>query len=202
MLKKIYRRKRLNSEGSDLSRIVTERLLTSDQICRVDFESIDNVTVVFFQDFLFPLVLEFGSETIKSRVHLMNLSDEHHLVYEEAFLKSSDYMDRIATRSTKTFGDISDITCDLLIKAREISRRDPSAAHIIFGLGSGMIESLANMDIEQIRRVASSGVICFEPRFTTEFASKLAALQGDEIDVFLNVVGSIDMEGVYESEYH
>jgi hypothetical protein len=90
----------------------------------------------------------------------------------------------------------------LLIKARELSRRDPSAAHIIFGLGSGMIESLANMDIEQIRRISSSGVICFEPRFTTEFASKLAALQGDEIDVFLNVIGSIDMEGVYESEYH
>lgn len=202
LLKKLYRRKMLNSEGSDLSRVVTERLLTSDQICRVDFDSIAKVTVVFFQDFLFPLVLEFGSDTIKSRVHLMNLSDDHQLAYEEAFLKSSQYLDRVAARDTKTFGDISDITCDLLIKARELSRRDPSAAHIIFGLGSGMIESLANMDIEQIRRISSSGVICFEPRFTTEFASKLAALQGDEIDVFLNVIGSIDMEGVYESEYH
>lgn len=202
LLKKLYRRKMLNSEGSDLSRVVTERLLTSDQICRVDFDSIAKVTVVFFQDFLFPLVLEFGSETITSRVHLMNLSDDHHLAYEEAFLKSSQYLDRVAARDTKTFGDISDITCDLLIKARELSRRDPSAAHIIFGLSSGMIESLANMDIEQIRRISSSGVICFEPRFTTEFASKLAALQGDEIDVFLNVIGSIDMEGVYESEYH
>jgi len=202
LLKKIYRRKTLNSEGSDLSRIVTERLLTSDKICQVDFDSIDKVTVVFFQDFLFPLVLEFGSTTIKSRVHLMNLSDEHHMAYEEAVSKSSQYLDRIAVRDTKTFGDISDITCDLLIKAREISRRDPSAAHIIFGLGFGMIESIANMDIEQIRKISSSGVICFEPRFTAEFASKLAALQGDEIDVFLNVIGSIDMEGIYESEYH
>lgn len=202
LLNKLYRRKMLNSEGADLSRVVTEKLLTSCQNCEVDFNSIDKATAVFFQDFLFPLILEFGSETIKSRVHLLNLSDEIHLNYKEAFLKSSDYMDRIATRTTKTFGDISDLTYDLLIKAREISRRDPSAAHIIFGLGSGMIESLANMDIEQVRRVAASGVICFEPRFSTEFASKLAALQGDEVDVFLNVIGHIDMEGIYESEYH
>lgn len=65
-----------------------------------------------------------------------------------------------------------------------------------------MIESFANMDIDQIRRVSSAGIICFEPRFTPEFAAKLAAMEASEIDAFLNVVGDLDIEGVYESEYH
>jgi hypothetical protein len=57
------------------------------------------------------------------------------------------------------------------------------------------------MDLEQIRRIACSGVICFEPRFTPEFASKLAAFNVDELDTYLNVIGNVDMEGVYEPEY-
>ena len=201
MLKKIFKRGTLNSEGTELSRIVTERLLNSNHVICVDFESINKATAVFFQDFIFPLVLEFGSETVTKRIDLINLSDETNLSYQEAFLKSSEYLDRAAARHTKAFGDISDITFELLIKARELSRRDPSSAHIIFGLSSGMIESLANMDMDQIRRISCSGVICFEPRFTPEFASRLAAFNTDEIDTFLNVIGSIDMEGVYESEY-
>ena len=201
LLKKIFKRGTLNSEGTELSRIVTERLLNSNRVICVDFESIHKATYVFFQDFLCPLVLEFGSETITKRMDLVNVSDEINLSYQEAFLRSSEYLDRAAARHAIAFGDISDITFELLIKARELSRKDPSAAHIIFGLNSGMIESLANMDIDQIRRISCSGVICFEPRFTPEFVSKSAAFNTDEIDNFLNVIGGIDMEGVYEPEY-
>lgn len=201
LLRKLFKRGTLNSEGAELSRIVTERILNSNHVICVDFDSIHKTTSVFFQDFLFPLILEFGSETISTRVDLVNLTDEIHLSYQEALSKSSEYLDRAAARHSRTFGDISDITFELLIKARELSRRDPSSAHIIFGLSSEMIESLANMDLEQIRRIACSGVICFEPRFTPEFASKLAAFNVDELDTFLNVIGNVDMEGVYEPEY-
>ncbi len=199
---KIYKRNTLDSEGADLSKIVTEHLLNSEKPCSIDFDSIIKVTDVFFQDFLFPLILEFGSETIKNKVRLIHLSDDHHLSYNAALLKSHSYLERVVSRYKNNFGDISDISCELLIKARELSRRDPSAAHVIFGLSSGMIECLAKMDIDQIRRISSSGVVCFEPRFTNEFASKLNALQADEIDMFLNVIGTVDMEGVYESEYY
>ncbi|MFM8341655.1 MAG: STAS-like domain-containing protein [Methylomonas sp.] len=202
MLRKYFKRTVLNSEGATLSRIVTEHLLSSDKLILIDFDSISKVSSIFFQDFIFPLILEFGHETVTRRMDFINLSDEIHLTYQEAFSKSSEYIDRIAARHTRTFGDISDITFELLIKARELARRDPSAAHIIFGLSSGLIESLASMDIDQVRRVSCSGIICFEPRFTPEFASKLAALSVDEIDAFLNVIGGIDMDGVYDSEYH
>lgn len=201
-LKKIFKRRTLNSEGTELSRIVTDRLLNSNLVICVDFADIDKATPVFFQDFLFPLILEFGSETITKRIDLINLSDDINFSYQESLLRSSEYLDRADTLKTKAFGDISDITFELLIKARELSRRDSSAAHIIFGLSSTMIESLANMDIEQMQRISYSGLICFEPRFTPEFASKLAAFNTSEIDTFLNVIGSIDMEGVYDSEYY
>jgi len=62
-----------------------------------------------------------------------------------------------------------------------------------------MAKSLSNMDIELIRRIANAGVICFEPRFSPEFAARLAALDASEIDVFLNVVGNL--EDFYESGY-
>ena len=108
-------------------------------------------------------------------------------------------MEKLSSRQTRPFGEISDITFELLIKARELSRSDPLAAQVIFGINSGMVKSISNMGIDQIRQFAGAGVICFEPRFTPEFAARLAAFEASEIDVFLNIVG--DLENVYESEY-
>jgi hypothetical protein len=201
-LKGLFKRNTLNDQGARLSKIVTGHLVNSDEQCLVDFDGVSTISSLFFQDFIFPLVIEFSGETITNRLKLINLSDEHVAYYQLACEKSSDYLDRVAARQTRPFGDISDLTFELLIKARELSRRDPSAAQVIFGINNGMIESFANMDIDQIRRVSSAGIICFEPRFTPEFAAKLAAMEASEIDAFLNVVGDLDIEGVYESEYH
>ena len=147
------------------------------------------------------MVIEFGSEAITNRLELINLNHDHLASYQKACTQTSDFMERIYARQTRPFGDISDLSFELLIKARELSRRDPSAAQLIFGIRKGMTEAFATMDIDQIRRVASAGVICFEPRFTPEFATKLAALEASEIDMFLNAVGGTDMESVYDPEY-
>jgi STAS-like domain of unknown function (DUF4325) len=200
-LKGLFKRNTLNDQGTRLSRIITENLVNSDEECLVDFDGVSSASVLFFQDFLFPLVLDFGSETVTNRLKLVNLKDEHLASYQEACSKTSDYMERISARQKRPFGDISDLTCELMIKARELSRHDPSEAQVIFGISGGMIASFANMDLDQIRRVANAGIICFEPRFTPKFAAKLAALETSEIDVFLNVVGQIEMEGIYDSEY-
>lgn len=199
-LRGLFKRNTLNDQGTRLCRIITENLINSDEECFIDFDGISSVSTLFFQDFIFPIVLELGSETVTNRVKLLNLNDEHLASYQLAIAKSSDFTDRFFARDTRPFGEISDLTCELLIKARELSRRDPSAAQVIFGISGGMIKSVANMDIDQIRRVSGAGIICFEPRFTPEFATKLAALEASEIDAFLNVVGHIEMEGVYESE--
>lgn len=204
LLKQYFNRTTLNLEGSLLSKIVAEKLLKNDGPVSINFESISRVSTIFFQDFLFPLILEFGHDAVYKRISLINLSDSINLSYQETMSKSSEYVGRIIDKHKhmNKFGDISSITFELLIKAREVSRRDPSAAHIIFGMDSTMIESIAVMDIEQIRRISCSGVICFEPRFTTEFASRLAALNADEVDMFLNVAGGIEMDGIYDSKYH
>ena len=199
-LRGLFKRNTLNDQGTRLCRIITENLINSDEECFIDFDGISSVSTLFFQDFIFPIVLELGSETVTNRVKLLNLNDEHLASYQLAIAKSSDFTDRFFARDTRPFGEISDLTCELLIKARELSRRDPAAAQVIFGISGGMIKSVANMDIDQIRRVSGAGIICFEPRFSPEFATKLAALEASEIDAFLNVVGHIEMEGVYESE--
>lgn len=200
-LKGLFKRNTLNNQGTRLSRIITENLVNSDEECLVDFDGVSSASVLFFQDFIFPLVLDFGSETITNRLKLVNLKDEHLASYQEACSKTSDYMEKISARHTRPFGDISDLTCELMIKARELSRCNLSAAQVMFGINEGMAKSFANMDLDQIRRIANAGIICFQPRFTPKFAAKLAELETSEIDVFLNVVGQIEMEGIYDSEY-
>jgi hypothetical protein len=198
-LKGLFKREILNNQGTRLSKIITEKLLNSEDECLVDFAGVATVSPLFFQDFIFPIVIEFGSHALDKKLRLINLKDDHLASYRAACDQSSAYIDKLSARQTRSFGDLSDLTCELLIKARELSRDDPSAAQVIFGINSSMAESFANMDIELIRRIANAGIICFEPRLSPEFATKMAVLDASEIDVFLNVVG--DLEDIYESEY-
>lgn len=198
-LKGLFKRNNLNNQGDRLSKMITDKLVNSKDDCLVDFEGIAMASPLFFQDFIFPLVIEFGSHVVGNRLKLINLKDDHIASYNDACVQASDYMEKLSSRQTRPFGEISDITFELLIKARELSRSDPLAAQVIFGINSGMVKSISNMGIDQIRQFAGAGVICFEPRFTPEFAARLAAFEASEIDVFLNIVG--DLENVYESEY-
>jgi hypothetical protein len=198
-LRALFMRETLSNQGGKLYTIVAEQLISSIGDCVVDFSDVSSVSPIFFQDFIFPLVAEFGSTAINNRLKLINLKDEHRLSYQKACSQTDVYMDKHYSQQEMAFGDISEITCDLLIKARELSRNNPSAAKLIFGINSNMIESFSNMDMESIRMISNSGVICFEPRLSPEFAAKLAALDPSEIDVFLNIAG--DLEDFYESEY-
>ena len=195
-LKRLFKHQTLNNQGTRLSKIITEKLTNSEHECFVDFDGVSNVSPLFFQDFIFPLVIEFGSHALNNRLRLINLKDEHLSSYQAACDQTSAYMDKLSTRQARSFGDISELTCELLIKARELSRRDPSEAQVIFGINSSMAGFFANMDIELIRRIANAGIVCFEPRFSPEFTAKLAALDASEIDIFLNIVG--DLEDIYE----
>ena len=198
-LKELFKRDSLDNQGQELSKMIRQKMLQSDDLCFVDFAGIDNVTSLFFQDFIFPLVIEFGGHVVDNKLRFNNLKDHHLAACRTAINQISDYMDRLASRQTSPFGDISDLTLELLLKARELSRTDPAATHAIFGFNSDMIESFAAMDIETIRGIAGAGVICFELRLSPEFATRLAALDPSEIDVFLNVVGGL--EDVYEFGY-
>jgi len=199
ILKELFKRDTLTNQGEELSKMIRQKMLRSDELCLVDFAGIANVTPLFFQDFIFPLVLEFGGHIIDNKLKFNNLKEHHLVAYRAAISQISDYMDKLSSRQTSPFGDISDLTLELLLKARELSRTDPAATHAIFGFNSDMIESFAAMDIETIRGIAGAGVICFELRLSPEFATRLAALDPSEIDVFLNVVGGL--EDVYEFGY-
>jgi hypothetical protein len=199
-LKGLFKRNTLNDQGNQLYKVIAEQLVNSSTECHVDFAGISHVSLVFFQDFIFPLITEFGSETVSDRLRFINIKAEHWRLYQEACAKTSDYIERLAVNENRRFGDISDITCDMLIKARELSRRDPPAAMVLFGFTQQMVEIFSTMDISHIRRISAAGIICFEPRFTAEFAKKLANLNTSELDVFLNIIGDIKLDSVYESE--
>jgi hypothetical protein len=198
-LQKLFKRDSFNNQGNRLSKIVREKLLNTNEECSLDFAGIPFISPQFFQDFIFPLVIEFGSHDLDNKLRFINLKDDHLVSYRKACDQTSAYIDRLSSRDINLFGDMSDITLELLIKARELSRTDPSATRVIFGINSGMAKSFANMDIEMIRRIANAGIICFEPRFTPEFAAKMVALNATEIDVFLNIIGGL--EDVYEAQY-
>ena len=198
-LKQLIKRDNLNEQGAHLCQYVTEKLLNSNDVCEIDFTGVLTLSPLFFQDFIFQLVIEFGSDVIEKRLKLINLTDQHREAYRAACEKSSAYIDQLAARQTTVFGDISDLTFEMLIKVRELSRNDPDSAQIIFGINSDMMASFAQMNMELIRRIANAGVICFELRLSPEFAAKMAVLNASEIDVFLNIVGGL--EGVYESQF-
>lgn len=198
-IKAIFKRETLHRQGTLLTKIITQKLVSSSEVCEIDFDGITHIEPVFFQEFIFPLTIEFGSDVLKERLNFLNLNAEHLAIFNEACNGAGPYIENLFVRYNKSFGDISNITCELMIKAREIARRDEMAARAIFGINKDMIGLIANMDIEMIRRISNAGLICFEPRFSIEFAAKMASLEASEIDMFLNIAGNI--EGVYEPEF-
>jgi hypothetical protein len=60
-LRGLFKRNTLNDQGTRLCRIITENLINSDEECFIDFDGISSVSTLFFQDFIFPIVLELGS---------------------------------------------------------------------------------------------------------------------------------------------
>ena len=199
-LKGLFKRKTLNDNGERLYKAIAEKFVTSSKECCLDFDGISQISVVFVQDFLFPIILEFGSDAVSNRLKFINITDEHIAVYRVALTKSSEYLERMAANNAGGIDDLSDITFELLIKARELSRHDPSAAMIMFGFSKQMVAIFSTMDIRQIRRISAAGIICFEPRFTAEFASKLTTLNISQVEIFLNIIGDIGIDAVFESE--
>lgn len=92
-------------------------------------------------------------------------------------------------RARRPLGDLHEITREVLSEAREMARNDPVGARYVFGIDETMVDILANMGLAQVRKAAVSGVFCFQLRFTSEFAARLAAMEATEIDVFLNAIG-------------
>jgi hypothetical protein len=191
-LKFLFNRQTLDQQGALLARKVSTHLLNNSTKCFIDFEGISQVTPFFFKTFIFPLVIEFGSHAIDKRLVLNNMSVEHRFSYRSAILTSADYIDDLCEKNDFNSNDISDITFELMIKAREVSRINKTSARLLFGLNDSMIESISKMDLETLRKFSNSGIISFQPRFSCEFTEMFSALEPSEIDVFLNSVGNLD----------
>lgn len=185
-LRDLFRYESLHEEGEHLSKLVIIELSKCKTVS-IDFLNIKNATASFIWDFTYPIIFEFGDNVFTENIILINMDPKIKDLFDFIIDKILDCI----SRKHNKFTDISDISYDLLFKAREYSLNDPISAKLIFGLNDSMCDLFSNMDMKTIRRIANSGIICFEPRFSSEFASILARMDTSEIDIFLNSAGTL-----------
>ena len=187
------------NDGQDLAHRLLGALANSDEHYFLDFSGLHDIPSPFLQQLLTPLAQQYGPEYVKQRINPINMDEQTASAYTDALALQNHEIEN--AHETLPFGDLSDITLDVLFKAREMARQDPSSAQLLFGVDSTMVKVLARMSFDQIKRASSAGIFCFQLRFTPEFATRLSALDASGVDVFLNVVGDYNLEGVYARQY-
>jgi hypothetical protein len=95
--------------------------------------------------------------------------------------------------------ELKRLSLEVLIIARDYAQKNPAYARLLFGLDKTITDVLAGMSLEQVMKAVSTGVFCFNIRFSSEFATQLASFDIDDIDILLNAIGSSDVDGVYDN---
>jgi len=176
--------------GKTLSK-VTRINVVNRNLATLDFDGIRIATADFFQELMIPLIGEFGSDTINYYVEFANLTNDLRDVYIDSMTHSNKFMRGYLSRKNTQYNEMSNLTFSFLLKAREILKTEPEKARLFFGTDQRMSEILLAMDLDAIQMLANSGIICFQPRFSHEFASMISAMDAKEIDIILNISGSI-----------
>jgi hypothetical protein len=190
-LKQLFKNDALvGQHGKKIRKLVRKSIINEEHV-HIDFVGIKSVSLDFFQELMLPLVIEFGSTSVQLRLRFLNIHDELSEIYSTSLKQKDEFIDNYFTQKITRSDEIYNLTLGFLLKARELLRTDPVMANFVFGIGKEMSDALITMDIESLQKIASSGVICFEPRISLEFAAKAAAMEPEEIDVLLNVAGSM-----------
>ena len=73
--------------------------------------------------------------------------------------------------------DIYELNLSWLFKARELAKRDRTKAAIVLGFDKGVAEGISRMSLEDLREIARSGIMLFQPRFHPKFWKEV--IEGD-----------------------
>lgn len=157
----------------------------------LDFMGIDKLTHEFFQEFLRPLVTLFSNDFLKSQLHIANVSPAIETIMHSSFDTINQCTAGITSYNTKENAiDIYDLNLAWLIKARELAREDFLLAKLSLGIEEDEMQAaLCQLSTEDIRFIAQSSLLCFSPRFSSEFIKRVAKQKQQRIDVIDTILG-------------
>jgi hypothetical protein len=178
------------AHGNKAREIITPLFTASKGEINLDFSDVSSVAPEFFQAMLAELIAEFGANHVTNKIIVTNLSDSNYIAYQQAIQECSNrIVCEISTAmQSGEMNELSTISFNLLMKMRELLRTDPQSAKLIFNLDENSSETLKSMDFKTMLRIANSGMLCFQPKLSTEFLS-LFTKDTSEMDVFLNQAG-------------
>ena len=179
--------------GKNLARLARE-CFANQQSLTIDFMDIKSITQGFFQELVLPLVAEFGSDFLKSKLKIINLSEQVENMMQTALKNLDGYFDKLT--SLDQLGcdaDIYTMNQTWLIKAREIARESPDLTELILGItDESMRSALKELSLENIDFIARANWLCFSPRFSSHFIQSISQDSAPILETMLGLSGTID----------
>lgn len=179
--------------GKNLARLARE-CFANQQTLAIDFKDVKTITQGFFQELFIPLVAEFGSDFLKSKLKVVNTVSHVDQMLQSAFNNLDGYFDKLMT--------INQLGCDeeiyamnqaWLIKAREIARENPVLTELVLGItDESMRLAVGCLSLEDIDFIARSNWLCFTPRFSSQFIQSIKRESPPMVEAMLGLSGTID----------
>ncbi|WNB74114.1 STAS-like domain-containing protein [Methylomonas koyamae] len=179
--------------GKNLARLARE-CFANQQSLTIDFKDVKNITLGFFQELFLPLVAEFGSDFLKSKLKIVNMARHVDNMMQSAFQNLEGYFDKLTT--------IDQLGCDdeiytmnhaWLIKAREIARENSVLTELVLGItDESMRSAIGCLSLEDIDFMARSNWLCFTPRFSSQFIQSIKKESPPMAEAMLGLSGTID----------
>ncbi len=179
--------------GKNLARLARE-CFANQQSLTIDFKDVKSTTLGFFQELFLPLVAEFGSDYLKSKLKIVNMAGHVDNMMQSAFKNLEVYFDKLTA--------IDQLGCDeeiyamnqaWLIKAREIARENPVLTELILGItDEAMRLAVGRLSLEDIDFIARSNWLCFTPRFSSQFIQNINRESPPMVEAMLGLSGTID----------
>jgi hypothetical protein len=80
--------------GKNLARLARE-CFANQQTLTIDFKDVKSITQGFFQELILPLVAEFGSDFLKSKLKIVNMAGHIDNMMQSAFKNLEVYFDKL-----------------------------------------------------------------------------------------------------------
>jgi Asp-tRNA(Asn)/Glu-tRNA(Gln) amidotransferase C subunit len=178
--------------GKKLAKLARE-CIAENLPLSIDFEDVDSITQGFARELFLPLVLEFGAERVKNKLHLAKLSPDLRESINASFTNLDDYFEQLSkVQNENCDEEIYELNLFWLVKARELCRKNTLNAHLMMGIAEEEMRlALSKLTIDDIHRIARCGWLCFSPRFKSSFIQKIADRQFDVDEVLLAISGSL-----------
>ncbi|MGZ4959140.1 MAG: STAS-like domain-containing protein [Methylomonas sp.] len=178
--------------GKNLARLARE-CFANQQSLTIDFKDVKNITQGFFQELFVPLVAEFGSDFLKSKLKIVNMAEHVDNMMQSAFKNLAGYFDKLITFDQLACDEeIYTLNQAWLIKAREIARESPVLTELVLGItDESMRSAVGCLSLEDIDFIARSNWLCFTPRFSSQFLQSIKKESYPMVEAMLGLSGHI-----------